>query len=166
MNQPIRSRDQWLADADRGESVRTMSTWKLLLAGALCLAAASASAQQVAKASALPPNPPPGAAAPASAQQLPAAPNAGDLQACLQETGDYVTIGRAVIYVIVIANTCDKRLRCEIFANVTGAKGSSLGHTIMTLDAADSGAAAKQTYSMRVSAAGGIAQVSRDCKVL
>ncbi len=163
MNQPIRSGDQWLADADREESVRTMSALKLLLAGALCLAAAAA--QQLARASALPPNPLPGAAAAAPAQQLPAAPGAGDLQACLQETGDYVTIGRAVIYVIVIANTCDKRLRCEIFANVTGAKGSSLGHTIMTLGAAGSGAAAKQTYSMRVNAAGGIAQVSRDCTV-
>ncbi len=141
-----------------------MSTLKLLLAGALCLA--SAAAAEVAKASAQPPNPPPGSAAPASTQQLPAAPGAGDVQACLQETGDYVTIGRAVIYVIVIANTCDKRLRCEIFANVTGAKGSSLGHTVMTLGTADSGAAAKQTYSMRVNAAGGIAQISRDCKVL
>jgi hypothetical protein len=149
-----------------GESVRTMPTLKLLLAGGLCLAAAAASAQDVAKASALPQNPLPGSAAPAPAQQSPAAPGAVDLQACLQETGDYVTIGRAVIYVIVIANTCDKRLRCEIFANVSGAKGASLGHTIMTLGAAESGDAAKQSYSMRVKAAGGIAQVSRDCKAL
>lgn len=147
-------------------SVRTMSTLKLLLASALCLAAADGSAQEVAKASALPPNPLPGLAAAQSAQQSPAAPRAGDLQACLQETGDYVTIGRTVIYVIVIANTCDERLRCEIFANVTGVKGSSLGHTFMTLGEAGSGAAAKQSYSMRVKAAGGVVQVSRDCKVL
>jgi hypothetical protein len=146
--------------------VRTMPVLKLLLATGLCLAAAAAGPKEMANASALPQNPLPGSAAPASAQQLPAAPSAGDLQACLQETGDYVTIGRAVIYVIVIANTCDKRLRCEIFANVTGAKGSSLGHTITTLGAAASGPAAKQTYSMRVKAAGGITQVSRDCKAL
>jgi hypothetical protein len=36
----------------------------------------------------------------------------------------------------------------------------------MTLGAAGSGRAAKQTYTMHVKAAGGIAQVSRDCKVL
>jgi hypothetical protein len=166
MNQPIRSGDQSLAHADRGESVRTMSALKLLLASVLCLAAAAASAQDVAKAAALPANPLPGSAAAQSAKELPAAPGAGDLQACLQETGDYVTIGKTVIYVIVIANTCDQRLRCEIFANVTGVRGSSLGHTIMTLGEAASGAAAKQTYSMRVKAAGGIVQVSRECKAL
>lgn len=148
------------------EFVRIMPVLKLLLASALCLAAAAAAAQDAAKASALPQNPLPGSAAPQPAQPSPAVPNAGDLQACLNETGDYVTIGRAVIYVIVIANTCDKRLRCEIYANVTGAKGSSLGHTIMTLGEAGSGPEAKQTYSMRVKAAGGIAQVSRDCKAL
>jgi hypothetical protein len=149
--------------------VRTVPTLKQLLAGALCLAAvaaAVAAAQKPAKASALPQDPLPGLAAAAPAQPPSAAPRAGDLQACLKETGDYVTIGRAVLYVIGIANTCDQRLRCEIFANVTGAKGSSVGHTIMMLGAAGSGAAATQTYSMRVKAAGGTAMVSRDCKAL
>ncbi len=141
-----------------------MPTLKLLLAGALCLAAAAvAMAQEAARASAQDPVP---ASAAAPAQQSPAAPHAGDLQACLKETGDYVTIGRAVLYVIGIANTCEQRLRCEIFANVTGVKGSSLGHTIMVLGAAGSGAAATQTYSMRVKAAGGTTMVSRDCKAL
>lgn len=129
---------------------------KSLLASILCLAAAAASAQDAAKPAASPQNPLPAAAQPAAA----------DPEACLQETGDYVTRGKAVLYVIGIANTCDKRLRCEIYANVTGVRGSSLGHTIMTLGAASSGAAAKQTYAMRVKAAGGTAQVSRDCKAL
>jgi hypothetical protein len=143
-------------------SVRTVSTLKLPLAGALCLAAAAvAPAQDAASASTLQDLLPASAAA-ASAQPSPA----GDLQACLKETGDYVSIGKAVLYVIGIANTCGQRLRCEIFASITGAKGSSVGHTIMTLDAAGSGAAAVQTYSMRVKAAGGTAMVSRDCKAL
>jgi hypothetical protein len=143
--------------------VRTVPTLKLLLAGVLCLAvAAVAPAQEAARASVQDPLPASAAAAPTP----PAAPRAGDLQACLKETGDYVTIGRAVLYVIGIANTCDQRLRCEIFANVTGVKGSSLGHTIMVLGAAGSGAAATQTYSMRVKAAGGTTMVSRDCKAL
>jgi hypothetical protein len=125
-------------------SVRTVSTLKLLLAGALCLAAAAvAPAQDAAKASALQDLLPASAAA-ASAQPSPAAPHAADLQACLKETGDYVTIGKAVLYVIGIANTCEQRLRCEIFANITGVKGSSVGHTIMMLGAAGSGAAATQ----------------------
>jgi hypothetical protein len=145
------------------ESVRIAPGSKVLLVGVLCLAAAGASAQDAAKPPASPQNPPP-AAPPAAAQA--AASSAADAEACLQETGDYVTRGKAVLYVIGIANTCDKRLRCEIYANVTGPRGAALGHTVMTLGAASSGASAKQTYAMRVRAAGGIAQVSRDCKEL
>ena len=52
-----------------------------------------------------------------------------------------------------------------IDANVTGAKGTSLGHKGLTLGAKSSGAAATQTFTMRVKAAGGTVQVSRDCKV-
>jgi hypothetical protein len=90
---------------------------------------------------------------------------ASDLQACFQETGDYVTRGRTVFYVIAITNGCKARLRCEIFANVTGARGTSLGHTVMVLGRAGSGAS-KKSYDMRVKGAGGIAQVSRACKML
>lgn len=100
------------------------------------------------------------APAPPATATLPA-----DLQACLQETGDFITRGKAVIYVIAITNTCAKGLHCDVSANVTGAKGSSLGHTVMTLGPAGS-TTAKKTYDMRVKAAGGIVQVSRDCKVL
>jgi len=134
--------------------VRVVPGSRSLLAVAFFLAAAAAAAQHAAKPPASPQSP------------LPAAPSAADPQACLQETGDYVTRGKIVLYVIGIANTCDKRLRCEIYANVTGVRGSSLGHTIMTLGAASSGAAARQTYAMRVKAAGGTAQVSRDCTAL
>jgi hypothetical protein len=153
-----------LVSVDGEESVRVLSGSKLLLAGIVCLIAAAASAQDAAKPAPSPQNPLPGT--PPAAPQQAAAPAAADPQACLQETGDYVTRGRTVLYVIGIANTCDTRLRCEIYANVTGVKGASLGHTIMTLGAASSGAAAKQTYAMRVKAAGGVAQVSRDCKAL
>jgi hypothetical protein len=102
------------------------------------------------------------AAAPAAAV-APAAPP--DLQSCLSETGDYVTHGKTVSYVIGITNTCDQRLKCTIDANVTGAKGSSLGHKVLTLGAKSSGVATTRTFTMRVKAAGGTVQVSRDCKV-
>jgi hypothetical protein len=111
--------------------------------------------------SATPQNPLPGTPPPATA---PAA--ATDLQSCLSETGDYVAHGKTVTYVIGITNTCDKRLKCTIDANVTGAKGSSFGHTTIILGASSSGAAAKKTYAMKVKSAGGTAQVSRDCKTL
>ncbi len=105
-------------------------------------------------------------AAAAMGQTAPAPAASADLQSCLQQTGDYVTRGKTITYVIGITNTCARRLHCEIYANISGARGSSLGHAIMTLGPAGSGVAAKQTYTMRVKAEGGIAQVSRDCKAL
>lgn len=105
-------------------------------------------------------------AAAALGQTVPAPAAPADLQSCLKETGDYMTHGKTVTYVIGLTNTCARRLRCEIFANISGARGTSLGHTVMTLGPAGSGAAAQQTYTMRVKAAGGIAQVSRECKAL
>ena len=151
--------------------MRTASWLKFLcLAAALyCGLVAAARAVDSAPASDPPPlpdNPLPGTPAPAPAQPAAAPDPAKDIQSCLQETGDYVARGATVIYVIGIANSCDKRLRCEIFANVTGAKGSSLGHTIMILGPASAGAAAKKSYEMRVKAAGGTVQVSRQCRVL
>jgi hypothetical protein len=140
---------------------------RVVLAAALCAGcAAAASAQDAAEPQpitppALPENPLPGT--PPSAGPQAAAPN---LQDCLHETGDYVTHGKTVDYVIGITNTCEKRMRCEVFANVTGARGTALGHTVMVLGPAKNGNAAKRTYVMPVKCAGGIAQVSRECKVL
>jgi hypothetical protein len=156
--------------------VRIVAALKVVLGVALSAAlAAPAPAQDGAAPPAQAPAQQPAAAAPAplpdhplpgapSAAAQPAAPS--DLQSCLQETGEYVTRGKSILYVIGIANSCDQRLRCEIFANVTGVRGTSLGHTVMILGAAASGAAAQTTYTMPVKAAGGVVQVSRDCKVL
>jgi len=156
--------------------VRVKSTLKVyFLATTLCAGFAVAAVaqdagepQQIAPAvpPALPENPRPGTPSPAPTPQTTAPGAPADLQACLQETGDYVTHGKTVDYVIGITNICEKRLRCEIFANVTGVKGSSLGHTVMILAPVSSGAAAKKTYIMPVKSAGGITQVSRECKVL
>jgi hypothetical protein len=141
--------------------MRVLSAAKLLVLGlALCAGTAAALAQDTGAPPALPQNPLPGTPPPAAPSR------SVDLQACLQETGDYVVHGRTVDYVIGITNTCERRLRCEVFANVTGVRGTTLGHTVMILGPASSGAGAKKSYVMRVKAAGGIAQVSRECKVL
>jgi hypothetical protein len=153
----------------------TTALKRFVLAIALCAGfAAAASAQdagepqQIAPVTppTLPENPLPGAQPSPPAPQAAAPALPADLQDCLHETGDYITRGKTVFYVIAIANTCKMRLRCEIFANVTGARGTSLGHAVMILGPAGNGDAAKKTYDMRVKAAGGIAQVSRECKVI
>ena len=122
---------------------------------ALSLCFASAAVAQNA------PAPAPPVAPPVAAPSPPA-----NLQKCLQETGDYITRGKAIFYVIGITNTCNTRIRCMIYANVTGARGTSLGRSVMILSPAGSGDDAKKSYDMPVRAAGGIAQVSRECKVI
>jgi len=127
--------------------------------------------QQSAPAAATPPplpqNPLPGSA-PAPVAQPNPVPDAGTSAqaACIEETGDYQTQGDKIIYVIGLTNKCDKRLRCEIFAYVVGARGPTYGHTITILAAAANGAAPTlRTFAMKVKAAGGTAQVSRQCRV-
>jgi hypothetical protein len=136
------------------------------LALVLCAGSVVAFAEDAGTPPEQPSNPLPGTATPAAKQQDPV-PDAGTTgQApCIEETGDYETHGKTVTYVIGLENKCDKRLKCEIFANVTGAKGTSLGHTTLILGARSSGAAAKKSYAMKVKAAGGTAQVSRGCRM-
>ncbi len=85
--------------------------------------------------------------------------------ACIDETGDYETHGKVVTFVIALANKCDKRLKCEVFAYITGAKGPSQGHGTLVLGPKSSGAAAKKSYAMKVKMAGGTAEISRECRV-
>ena len=83
---------------------------------------------------------------------------------CIGTSGEYQTQGKRISFLITLENKCEKRLKCEVFAYVIGAKGPSSGHAVLVLGAQSSGAAAKKSYAMRVNAAGGTAQVSRDCK--
>ena len=114
------------------------------------------------------------AAAPSATSQQPATetppppPSANTAAAeaapCLEETDDFKTLGRKFVFVIGLTNACEKRFKCKVYANVTGARGSSLGETTMLLGPKSSGAAAKKSYAMKVKAAGGTGQVSRRCE--
>ena len=106
-----------------------------------------------------------GVAAGASENQVADTATAGPA-ACIEETGDYQTHRGSVSYVIGLKNNCEERLKCEIFASVTGARATALGHTTLILGATSQGAAAKKSYAMKVKTAGGVAQVSRTCRVL
>ena len=99
-----------------------------------------------------------------AADRVPDASTSGQ-SACIDESGDYETHGAKVTFVIGLRNKCDTRLKCKIFAYVVGAKGPSHGETTLILGAKSSGAAANKTYAMPVKAAGGTAQISRECRV-
>jgi hypothetical protein len=92
-------------------------------------------------------------------------PGSSGQASCIEQTGDYVSHGDAVTYVIGFTNKCYKRLKCKIYAYVVGARGPASGETTLVLGAKSSGDAAKKTYAMKVKSAGGVAQVSRECRV-
>jgi hypothetical protein len=86
-------------------------------------------------------------------------------ESCIGQTEGYETHGRVVTYVITLSNKCDKRMRCEVFAYLTSAKGPALGHGVLRLGPKSSGANATRTYTMRTRMAGGSAQLARECRV-
>ena len=55
------------------------------------------------------------------------------------------------------------RVKCEVSANIKTARGKRHGHATLVLGPRSAGAEAKKSYSLRVKAAGGMAQVERDC---
>jgi hypothetical protein len=116
----------------------------------LCAAAAAARAEDAGKSE--------------PAAKPPAAAKADAVADCIGTDGEYQTKGQRISYVITLSNKCEKRLQCEVFAYVVGARGPSSGHAVLKLGAKSSGAAAKKSYAMNVKAAGGTAQISRDCK--
>jgi len=93
-----------------------------------------------------------------------AAADAGASKNCAGISADFQTAGKRMSFVIALTNTCQQRLKCEVFAYVVGARGPASGHAVLVLGAKSSGAAAKKSYALPVKAEGGTAQISRDCK--
>jgi hypothetical protein len=89
---------------------------------------------------------------------------ASDTATCIEENGDFQTQGKVSSFVFTLQNKCEKRLKCTIDADVTTAKGPASGHGTLIVEPKSHGDAAKNSFSMKVKAAGGTAQVSRDCK--
>jgi hypothetical protein len=114
--------------------------------------------------------------APASGQQPPAAsghepppvaePGTTAQGACISENDGYEMRGNSPTFVITLENKCEQRLKCEIFASISSARGSAKGHTTMVLGAKSSGAAAKKSYAIKVKMIGGMSQSDRACKAI
>ncbi|MEH2476982.1 hypothetical protein V1282_000339 [Nitrobacteraceae bacterium AZCC 2146] len=62
-------------------------------------------------------------------------------------------------------NDCARSITCTVDAYITGARGPSSGHAIL-LFAAKTQAPTPKSYTMKVKAAGGTAQVARSCTFL
>jgi hypothetical protein len=85
---------------------------------------------------------------------------------CIADGGGLKLYDNKPAFVIELSNTCEQRIRCKVFANVTTARDSKRAQTTMTLAPKSKGAKAKQAYAVRTHEMGGMAQVSRECKFL
>jgi hypothetical protein len=105
--------------------------------------------------------------APATRQQSTAADAGTTAQPkCIAENGDFKQRGKSATFTIELANQCEQRLKCRVYAYVTSAKGSARGRATLILAPKSHGAAAKKSYALKVKMLSGTAEWSRDCRVL
>ena len=113
--------------------------------------------------------PPPARSQPPASGQTPppqAEPGATAQGACITENDGYEMRGNSPTFVITLENKCEQRLKCEIFASISSARGSAKGYTTMVLGPKSSGVAAKKSYAIKVKMVGGMSQSDRACKAL
>jgi hypothetical protein len=105
--------------------------------------------------------------APAAGQEPPPKADAGTTSQlnCISDSGGFKRSGDSATYTIELENKCEQRLKCRVYAYVTSSKGPVQGHATMILAPKSRGAAAKQSYAMKVKMLGGMAQSSRECRV-
>jgi hypothetical protein len=105
--------------------------------------------------------------APAAGQEPPpvADPGTTSQYNCISDEGKYIGHGKSVVYRIELTNKCEQRLKCRVFAYTISSKGPAHGNTTLILAPKSRGAAATQAYPLKVKAVGGLATVSRECRV-
>lgn len=83
---------------------------------------------------------------------------------CIDENDHYKRSGKQPLFVIELANLCEQRMKCRVFAYVTNAKGAAQGRGTLVLSPKSQGAAAKKSYTMKVKMTGGSSQSTRECR--
>jgi hypothetical protein len=101
-----------------------------------------------------------------AAESAPKADPGKTIQAnCIDENDHYVMRGKTPTFVITFENKCEQRLRCRVFAFVMSARGLTQGRGTIVVTAKSSGAAAKNSYAMKVKMIGGNSMSDRECKM-
>jgi gas vesicle protein len=105
--------------------------------------------------------------APAAGQEPPPVADEGTTSQlkCIADSSGFKRSGDSATYTIELANKCEQRLKCRVYAYITSSKGPVQGHATMILAPKSGGAAAKKSYVMKVKMMGGMAQSSRECRV-
>jgi hypothetical protein len=112
-------------------------------------------------------------AAAALAQNAPAAgepppqpdPGATMQSQCISDSEGFKLFRKTPVYAIELANKCEERLKCRVYVYIISAKGPEQGRATITLAPKSRGAAAKQSYVLKLKMLGGITQSTRECEV-
>jgi hypothetical protein len=105
--------------------------------------------------------------APAAGQEPPPVADAGTTSQlnCISDSGGFKRSGDSATYTVELENKCEQRLKCRVYVYITSSKGPVQGHATMILAPKSRGAAAKNSYVLKVKMLGGMAQSSRECRV-
>jgi hypothetical protein len=84
---------------------------------------------------------------------------------CLTDKAGFRTRDGQNEFYVELINACDKPLVCVVKAYVIGAEGGKAGSGTVQLAAASAGEEIHETWTMPTAQAGGMASMSRSCKL-
>jgi hypothetical protein len=146
--------DQAVFNQTTGASFWAKAGLALILAGSFCTSAL-----------ALKPQIPDGQQPPAEQiEQKPAEQKPEEKPKCVTNQTGFKQAGNKPTFEVALENSCDMRLKCKIDVYVLGAKGPVQGHTTLTLGPAAKGQSTRKVYVLKVKSAGGMANMSHECK--
>jgi hypothetical protein len=96
-------------------------------------------------------------------EQKPAEPKKEEPK-CVANQTDFKQVGGKPVFEVALENSCDVRLKCTIDIYVLGAKGPVQGQTTLVLDPAAKGQTTRKVHAFKVKSAGGMANMSQQCK--
>ncbi len=94
----------------------------------------------------------------------PAPTQTADGKPCVSDDAGFFTQDGTPVFKVKLMNACEARLRCTVSVYIVNSQGPQQGKETLTLAPKSNGAAAEQTYVMKVAQAGGMANVSRQCR--
>lgn len=84
--------------------------------------------------------------------------------ACVTSDDGFRTIGGVSGFQVVLSNTCEVKVRCTVYVNVTNSRGSNTGRTTLLLAAASPAGTSQKSWMFDTGQASGMASMSRECK--
>jgi hypothetical protein len=83
---------------------------------------------------------------------------------CVTNQTAFKQVGDKPVFEVVLENACDTRIKCTVNVYVMGAKGPSQGQSTLVLGPAAKGQTTRKVYALKVKSAGGMANMSQECK--